>query len=172
MTPASAAENEFWRFSLAVYASPGVAAECLALQHSLDLDVNVLLFAAWLGWSRHVALSAQDLQGVAAEARPWSERVVKTLRAARRLIKDRPEAAVMALREKIRAAELDAERIEQDMLFAYAARLFPLTNSPEKSVVESNLMAFIQLHRGGGAERSAIQNLLSAVAALPPADAW
>ena len=54
----------------------------------------------------------------------------------------------MALREKIRGAELDGERIEQDMLFAYAARLFPRRIRAEKSVVEANLMAFIQLHRG------------------------
>lgn len=169
MTTSSFTENEFWRFSLAVYASPGVAEECLTLQHRLDLDVNVLLFAAWLGWSRHIALSAQDLQAVAAEVRPWHETVVKPLREVRRLIKHRPEKAVMALRGKVKAVELDAERVEQDMLFAFAARRFPAAGSAEKTVVESNLVAFMQLHRDGGAEKSAIQRLLIAAAALPAA---
>jgi uncharacterized protein (TIGR02444 family) len=170
MANSSSTENEFWRFSLAVYASPGVAEECLALQHRFDLDVNVLLFAAWLGWSRHIMLPARDLQAVDAEVRPWRETVVKPLREVRRLIKGWPEDAVQALREKLKTAELDAERIEQDMLFAYAARLFPLANSAEKMIVESNLIAFIQLHRDGGVEKSAIQSLLGATAALPAAD--
>jgi uncharacterized protein (TIGR02444 family) len=41
--------NPFWRFSLAVYKAPGVAAECLALQETLGNDVKVLLFCAFLG---------------------------------------------------------------------------------------------------------------------------
>lgn len=45
-------ENEFWQFSLAVYAAPGVEAECLALQEALGIDVNLLLFFVWLGASR------------------------------------------------------------------------------------------------------------------------
>ena len=42
-------DNEFWRFSLAIYKPPDVAAECLALQEAVGLDVNLLLFCAWLG---------------------------------------------------------------------------------------------------------------------------
>jgi uncharacterized protein (TIGR02444 family) len=49
-------DNVFWRFSLAVYASDGVARECLALQEALKADVNLLLFCAWMG-ARNVALS-------------------------------------------------------------------------------------------------------------------
>lgn len=170
MPTSSSTENEFWRFSLAVYASPGVAEECLSLQHRFALDVNVLLFAAWLGRVRHIALSARDLQAIDAEVRPWREKVVKPLREVRLLIKGWPEDAVKALREKLKTAELDAERIEHDMLFAYAARLFPLANSPEQTVVESNLIAFIQLHRDNGVEKSAIQSLLRAAAVFPAAD--
>jgi uncharacterized protein (TIGR02444 family) len=42
-------DNPFWNFSLAVYAAPDVAAECLALQSALNIDANSLLFCAWLG---------------------------------------------------------------------------------------------------------------------------
>ena len=40
--------NEFWAFSLATYAIDGVAENLLAVQDTLDLDVNVLLYATWL----------------------------------------------------------------------------------------------------------------------------
>ena len=43
-------DNEFWRFSLAVYKPPDVAAECLALQEAVGLDVN--LYLARDAWNR------------------------------------------------------------------------------------------------------------------------
>jgi uncharacterized protein (TIGR02444 family) len=42
-------DNPFWRFSLAVYAAPGVAPEFLALQDMRAIAINLLLFGAWLG---------------------------------------------------------------------------------------------------------------------------
>src|SRR6516162_7809580 len=44
----------FWRFSLTFYALPRVAPALLALQDLEGLDVNLMLFALWLGISgRH-----------------------------------------------------------------------------------------------------------------------
>ena len=43
-------DNAFWKFSLAVYAAPGVPEECLAVQERYGVDVNVLLFCAWLAF--------------------------------------------------------------------------------------------------------------------------
>ena len=40
--------NPFWDFSLASYSRDGVPESCLALQDDLNLDVNVLLYGAWL----------------------------------------------------------------------------------------------------------------------------
>ena len=59
-------DNAFWKFSLAVYATPGVAGECLAVQESLGVDVNVLLFCAWLAAARKVALTPGDIEGLVA----------------------------------------------------------------------------------------------------------
>lgn len=53
-------ENRFWRFSLAVYAAPGVADECLALQERCGIDVNILLFCAWVGGARRILLTPSE----------------------------------------------------------------------------------------------------------------
>ncbi|MGE4220898.1 MAG: TIGR02444 family protein, partial [Alphaproteobacteria bacterium] len=44
-----------WPFSLSVYARPGVAEACLALQARRGLDVNLLL---WCGWRAAVGVGA------------------------------------------------------------------------------------------------------------------
>jgi uncharacterized protein (TIGR02444 family) len=118
-------DNPFWRFSLAVYAAPGVAPECLALQDTRGIDVNMLLFCAWLG-SLRVVLTGEDLAAVEATVRSWREQVVQPLRGVRRDIKARPDAVqvdIAALRKDVAALELRAEQIEQAMLYAMAAHL-------------------------------------------------
>jgi uncharacterized protein (TIGR02444 family) len=40
-------EAESWAFALAIYARPGVAEACLNLQHEADVDVMLLLMAAF-----------------------------------------------------------------------------------------------------------------------------
>src|SRR5947208_14107979 len=47
-----AAGEAFWRFSLALYARPGVADALIATQDRTARDVNLILFALWLGASR------------------------------------------------------------------------------------------------------------------------
>lgn len=54
-------DNALWRFSLAVYAAPGVAEECLALQETSNIGVNLLLFCAWVGAGRRALLTQGDL---------------------------------------------------------------------------------------------------------------
>ncbi len=70
-------DNAFWRFSLKVYAAPGVEAECMALQAAHDIDVNVLLFGAWLGVERGVRLDPTGLADVQDVVCPWREAVIK-----------------------------------------------------------------------------------------------
>lgn len=112
-------DNAFWQFSLRVYAEPGVASECLALQDAFDLDVNVLLFSAWLGAARQIALTADEIDGIKRRAGPWNGEVVKPLRQVRRYLKasgyERSE-----FRDKAKALELEAEQLEQAMLFDWS----------------------------------------------------
>lgn len=118
-------DNPLWRFSLAVYATPGVEGECLALQASYGIDVNVLLFCAWAGAQKGWRLSADELQGAQAAVRAWQAKVVEPLRSARRAIKAmsgvRDDRAAQELRCRIAADELEAERIEQALLFAQSS---------------------------------------------------
>lgn len=139
-------DNPFWKFSLDVYAAPGVAAECLALQRELDVDVNMLLFCAWLGASRKVMLSAEQLEMFEDIVRPWHEDVVKPLRRVRDTIKSRADFVdedIGALRKKVLAAELDAERIEQALL--YQAALESLPEAAAHAAIRANVLLFLQL---------------------------
>jgi uncharacterized protein (TIGR02444 family) len=112
-------DNEFWRFSLAVYKPADVAAECLALQEAIGLDVNLLLFCAWLG-TRAIALSRSDIEAASRVVAPWHTSVVRPLRGVRRHIKTQYGDAFENFRSRVKDDEQQAEQIEQAMLFAYA----------------------------------------------------
>jgi uncharacterized protein (TIGR02444 family) len=118
-TTGSASDNPFWDFSLVVYDRAGVAAACLALQNRHGVDVNVLLFCAWAGSCGH-PLGPGDLAKLRTAAHPWQSAVVAPLRAVRRQLKameGTPESAIGRLRSRIKGAELDAEAVEQRLLF-------------------------------------------------------
>ena len=138
-------DNPFWRFSLAVYAAPGVADECLALQDTRGVDVNVLLFCAWLG-SRRVVLTQEHLVVIESAVRPWRERVVQPLRGLRRDIKVRPDAAhesIAALRKDVAALELRAEQIEQAMLHEMAHAMEPAGTASAESAIRHNILLLL-----------------------------
>ena len=113
-------DNALWKFSLAVYAAPGVADECLAVQESHGVDVNVLLFCVWLAVARKVALTPQDIDAIGAQVGVWHDSAVRPLRGVRRYMKNVPGGDAAVLRTRVKGAELEAEQIEQAMLFAYA----------------------------------------------------
>jgi uncharacterized protein (TIGR02444 family) len=116
----SDAAAEFWRFSLALYARPGVAPACLVLQDEFGRDVNVALYCCWLGASGRGLLSAAALETVDRLAAPWRQQIVETLRAARRAIKAQGDAESAGLYAKAKAVELEAERMLQHRLAAQA----------------------------------------------------
>lgn len=108
-----------WQFSLAVYAMPCVHAECLTLQDTHGIDVNVLLYCAWVGACGFRRLAAQDITRACEAVATWHGEVVSPLRAARKSAKrlaDRASAARAAIAE----AELAAERVAQDLLLVLA----------------------------------------------------
>ncbi len=162
MTPLET-DNPFWRFSLRVYAMPGVAEECLEVQDRLGIDVNVLLYAAWLGAIRGTALDSADIGLIERAVATWSAEVVQPLRAVRRGLKVMPEIAdqaVQALRQRVADAELFAEQIEQALLFRSAATIGRSTADPI-AAARNNVSAVLAAH---GAEAGAfpLRNLLAA----------
>ena len=116
------APRDLWRFSLRVYGSERVAAACLWLQDHCAVDVNLLLFGCWLA-SRGIELTAATLSAAQRITGPWTREVVAPLRHARRWMKtydglrgNVAEQDYAALRERIKAAELESERLEQQLL--------------------------------------------------------
>lgn len=114
-------------FALAIYQVDGVAPSCLQLQDRLDLDVNVLLLAAYVGAIRGQIMTPAELETVRALTDPWRSEVVRPLRAVRRGLKTGPAPApnpqTAQLRKRVAKAELDAELIELDVLGRWADEL-------------------------------------------------
>ncbi len=116
--------SEFWQFSLSLYRTAGVPGACIALQDKHGLDVNIMLFALWLA-SRQRAVSSGDLMQADELVREWRAEAVVALRGVRRFLRQPPAAfsgeAAIALRDKVKSAELECERLQQEALFALRA---------------------------------------------------
>ena len=113
-------------FALAVYAADGVSGACLTLQDRLDVDVNVVLYAAYLGAVRAESLTAAGLVAALERVGAWHCEVVQPLRCVRRRLKVHPAEAPTAkaaaqLRANLQRLEIDAEMVELAELGALAA---------------------------------------------------
>lgn len=152
-------DNDFWIFSLRVYEAPGVEQECLALQDRFGVDVNLLLFCAWLAVERGVVLSRDELQQCERAVSDWNERAVRPLRVARRALKGLSGAEDM--RAQVKILELTAERLEQEMLYAFVMQRWPARGSAEaREALRSNFDLFLRAHGASGA--GSVPALLSA----------
>lgn len=139
-----------WNFSLRVYRAPAVGDWCLLLQEQHGADVNLLLWCAWVG-SLGILLGAQDIAAAEAATFPWREAVVRPLRSVRKVLKGdlgiiSAEMGV-ALRTRIKAVELEAERLQQtalaDMLEnAGIAREAP--SAPPGRAIGANLGRYLE----------------------------
>lgn len=139
----------FWDWSLEQYARPGAADTLLALQDDSGLSVNLLL---WCGWCArdHAEIPELVLRKAIDIAGAWTRDVAGPLRQARRALKSPPRqadaAAAQALRADIKAAELGAERIEQEMLAALARDMLPPAGAePPSTRARRNLARYIYL---------------------------
>lgn len=136
-----------WRFSLDVYARPGVAAACLELQERCAADVNVVLALIWHADSGGGALSRDSIGAGQAAVADWQTRVVKPLRDVRRALKgcDREDRdATESLRQKVKGLELEAERFEQ---FRLAAQLPAPAEGQDnaRSAAAANVQAYLKI---------------------------
>ena len=138
--------SPFWAFSLRFYGLQGVPPACIALQEDCSIDVNLLLFCLFAAHERR-RLAAADIVKIHAASEPWKMGAVVPLRAARVYLREPAllvnASAAAALRQKVKAVELDAERMQQEGLFA----AFPLQNLGEPAAnrhaaAQKNLEAF------------------------------
>jgi uncharacterized protein (TIGR02444 family) len=121
------AREGFRRFALEVHEADGVSDAAILLQDRCGVDVDVLLFAAFVSALRGKDFDADDLRAAHERVQPWQREVVAPLRAIRRRLKagpaPAPSVATDELRERIKKLELDAEMIELDELGIVAAEL-------------------------------------------------
>jgi len=119
----AASGSPLWRFSLAFYRRAGVADACIALQEEAGIDVNLLLFLLWQATRKRV-LSAAEIEEVERRIAPWRNATVIPLRTVRRALKSPPALVASGtaelFRTKIKAVELEAERLQQEAMYELA----------------------------------------------------
>ena len=161
--------SPFWSFSLAIYRKPGVAEACLALQDRHAIDVNLLLAALFSG-AGGIALDADAWAMLEGAVGAYHREVVRPLRAARRALTPlEPGSPVAAqLRSAVKAAELDAEHLEQLMIERTLAGLSAAGQAPAApDRAARNVLAYLAAARVvlDAADRAAVEHL---AAAIPP----
>lgn len=108
-------ESEFWDFSLNVYNRPEVSKLCLDLQDNYGADVNMLLFACWLGNSGRGTVTVSAWRAMILRLAKWREKVIKPLRSVRHTLKHE-HLVPSNMKEQVFKCEIDAEHIEQLIL--------------------------------------------------------
>jgi len=154
-----AAFNELWRFSLNFYDRPGIAAALIELQDSAGLDVNLILFALWLGLSGRGRLDKPRLIAAEQAVAAIRANVVMPLRGLRRRLKSIDDADIQRLREKIAALEIDAERAAQDRLVVLAGPLFEGGILECVADAEANLALYLGPETAGKAAAAILAEL-------------
>lgn len=112
--------ESLWRVTHAFWALPDVEKNCLEWQAACGLDVSIFCWAAWAAGLSDIALYEADVAEAAAAIDEWRVSVITPVRAARKCVRtatlNAATGPVGAAYRALRAAELAAERAEQQML--------------------------------------------------------
>jgi uncharacterized protein (TIGR02444 family) len=157
--------SPFWRFSLGFYRQPGVADACIALQDGCGVDVNILLFFLWLATARRRVPPAAA-KALCAKVGPWRDDVVVPLRTVRRRLKDGSSLvegdSAELFRTRIKAVELESERLQQEAMFALAAGLETDSAATVEAAARANVGAYEHV-LGHTFESAAVTIMLAAL---------
>jgi uncharacterized protein (TIGR02444 family) len=151
-----------WDFATALYARPGVETACLSLQ---DVDGQSVPLLLWRLWSLHEAreVDTEVLDRAVGCARTWESSAVAPLREVRRRLKAPlppvADAARAALRDRVAAAELAAERALLDALGA----LTPAAGGDKVDVLSA--LREVGARWGGAPCEAGLRRLVGAVQA-------
>jgi uncharacterized protein (TIGR02444 family) len=144
-TPTQTETTPFWRFSLYFYRQPTVSDACIALQDEYGVDVNLLLFLLWLA-DQGRQLSADEVKKVDEKVRDWRNFTVIPIRNIRRKLRSARTLVVAAeqevFRTKVKGIELEAERLQQQTLYALS-QSGPLgTQADPNAAAHANVCAY------------------------------
>lgn len=138
-------DTPFWRFSLHFYRQAGVAEACIALQDECGVDVNLMLFLFWIAAAGQ-QLSSTDVKHLDEAVRGWRDLTIVPIRNLRRKLKGAPTLVETgkqeAFRTKIKAIELDAERLQQEALYTRSRSFARGGNAPPPAAARVNLAAY------------------------------
>jgi uncharacterized protein (TIGR02444 family) len=158
------ATTPFWRFSLKFYGQTGVSDACIALQDGCGIDVNLLLFLFWLASDRQL-LSADEVKKLDATIKSWRELTIIPIRDTRRKLKGAKTfvdpAKQEALRDKVKAVELEAEKLQQEALYAFT-QSGPLGKPSEPPAAARGNVAAYECAMGASFPRASVDILVNA----------
>jgi uncharacterized protein (TIGR02444 family) len=161
-------DTPFWRFSLSFYRQTGVAEACIALQDDCGVDVNLMLFLLWLAASGR-QLSIENVAELDQTVRSWRDRTIIPIREVRRKLKAAPTVVDAgkqeALRTKIKAIELEAERLQQEALYARSRSAPRGSEARPLIAARANLAAYERM-LGARFPKPAVDRLVSAFGAM------
>jgi uncharacterized protein (TIGR02444 family) len=169
-------EAECWAFALAIYAKPGVAEACLALQDEAGVDVMMLLTTTFAAVKHRLLLAPDEIRALNEACRLWREQIVWPLRAIRSGLKAGPQPApseaTEQFRSQVKALELAAEKLENKLL----VECLPL-RPPEKETVRpeqlrtvlENVVSVFAEGRGAAPKASLLSSIDTIVEAAIPA---
>ena len=139
----------FWAWASTHYARPGVADSLISIQDSAHLNVNIMLWVCWAA-TAYDDIPRAVMQEAISSIGEWNRNVTTPLRSARREAKHFEKRSgfekAAGLRDHIKSAELDAERIEIEILEKLAhAKLSPPPVGPAKPRARRSLLQYAAL---------------------------
>lgn len=144
---------KLWDFALDFYRRDGVATACLALQDQAGVDVNVLIYLLWRIAVREESLPTSAVTDADRSVAAWRHDIVVPLRGLRRRLKTgpapAPDAQTEALRGRLKAAEIEAEHIELDLLETLAGDISQSTTFDMEGEALEALQHLVHHYSGG-----------------------
>ena len=154
----------FWRYSLKFYGQSGVSDACIALQDGCGIDVNLLLYLFWLA-SEGRLVTADDVKMLDDKVRSWRELTIIPIRDTRRKLKGAKTfvdpAKQEALRDKVKAVELESEKLQQEALYAFT-QTGPLGKPSEPAAAARGNVAAFERAMGAGFPKASVDVLVNA----------
>ena len=120
--------EQLWQFSLALY--PKVKSLCLQWQDELGANVNVLLLLCYLE-QQQLSLTSTELQQLAAALNDFNTLFTQPLRALRQNSATAmlSQAQQHSLKQALLQAELELEKLEQQLLLQHCPALHTATSA-------------------------------------------